>query len=306
MVDDDLATANVRFSEIPMRRQDFAFTMVELLVVIGVIAVLLGLLLPTLSGSREKANQIECSANLRSIGQALASYTQDNGGYLPWGFYHTSDSDLAHVTDWTNLLLQEISGLQNTDYATVIQKGDEGKRTMFQCPDAPIPTIQSALLCDYSCHPRIMPDSATADLITGSPTNYLHPYKLSQIQRSSEIALVFDASVKANQGRWTSSVCAFSLDDGGLYHGVFLTDEYSLDPNVGPGDPISLMPNPSKNVLATNTDQDDNWGNIRFRHMKNQQANVLMVDGHVESFSLFPSFVPDLYRRNIGVNASPN
>jgi prepilin-type processing-associated H-X9-DG protein len=291
------------------RHRGPAFTIVELLVVIGIIAVLVCLLVPTLSSSREKANQAKCMANLRSIGQALTEYAQNNGGYLPWGFYHTSDTDLAQVTDWTNLLLQEVSGLRVADYAGVIKAGDETKRAIFQCPDAPTQTVQSALLCDYSCHPRIMPDSGTANLITGDLSSFLHPYKISQIQHSSEIALIFDASVKANEGRWTSSVCAFSIDDGRLYRGTFLTDQYSIDisdPGIGPGDPISLMPNPSKDVLATNTDQDNNWGNIRFRHMKNQQANVLMVDGHVENFSLSTSLVPNLCRRNVGVNISPN
>jgi prepilin-type N-terminal cleavage/methylation domain-containing protein/prepilin-type processing-associated H-X9-DG protein len=59
------------------------FTLVELLVVIGIIALLISILLPTLARARESANRTKCLANLRSIGQALAMYEQTNQGKLP-------------------------------------------------------------------------------------------------------------------------------------------------------------------------------------------------------------------------------
>jgi prepilin-type N-terminal cleavage/methylation domain-containing protein len=60
-----------------------AFTLVELLVVIGIIGVLLAVLLPSLSRAREAAKTIKCAANLRSIGQGMAVYVVDYKGYLP-------------------------------------------------------------------------------------------------------------------------------------------------------------------------------------------------------------------------------
>jgi prepilin-type N-terminal cleavage/methylation domain-containing protein/prepilin-type processing-associated H-X9-DG protein len=59
-----------------------AFTLVELLVVIGVIGILIGLLMPALTRSRQQANSLKCQANLRVLGQMLQMYENDNKGWL--------------------------------------------------------------------------------------------------------------------------------------------------------------------------------------------------------------------------------
>lgn len=60
-----------------------AFTLVELLVVIGIIAVLIAILLPSLKKARESANRVACLSNLRQLGMAMLLYTQDNKGRYP-------------------------------------------------------------------------------------------------------------------------------------------------------------------------------------------------------------------------------
>lgn len=71
-----------------------AFTLVELLVVIGIIAILLSLLLPAMRGVREQAKLITCQSQLRQLGVGLFNYAQRYQGAMPvWTGWHTADGD---------------------------------------------------------------------------------------------------------------------------------------------------------------------------------------------------------------------
>jgi prepilin-type processing-associated H-X9-DG protein len=99
-----------------------AFTMVELLVVIGIIAVLMGILLPVLSRVRQQANTVRCASNLRQFGTAWQMYASAHGGRSVPGRlarYNGADSTydlgegLEYRPRWYELL-----GAQLKRYAT--------------------------------------------------------------------------------------------------------------------------------------------------------------------------------------------
>jgi prepilin-type processing-associated H-X9-DG protein/prepilin-type N-terminal cleavage/methylation domain-containing protein len=97
------------------RRHPRAFTLVELLVVIGIIALLIGTLLPVLAGARRSANLLKCQTTMRELGLALQMYAQSNKGYMPaarqgrYDFHHGSvQMNQAWCFWWMRLQQQKL------------------------------------------------------------------------------------------------------------------------------------------------------------------------------------------------------
>jgi prepilin-type processing-associated H-X9-DG protein/prepilin-type N-terminal cleavage/methylation domain-containing protein len=84
-----------------------AFTLVELLVVIGIIAVLISILLPTLGRARDSAKTAQCLSNLRQMGQAIQMYLAEQRYVLPAAYFFNGDSSTLgknHET-WASILV---------------------------------------------------------------------------------------------------------------------------------------------------------------------------------------------------------
>ena len=86
-----------------------AFSLIELMVVIGIIAVLLGLLMPTIIRARDSARTVQCATQLRGLGHAFQMYANANGGHLPaWSGWHVAGGDGTGQDDpgpgWTEQL----------------------------------------------------------------------------------------------------------------------------------------------------------------------------------------------------------
>lgn len=68
------------------------FTLVELLVVVSIIALLISILLPSLRKARESAKATQCASNLHHVGQAMAFYNAEYGGYYPPSYIYPKDA----------------------------------------------------------------------------------------------------------------------------------------------------------------------------------------------------------------------
>ena len=87
------------------RSEVLAFTLVELLVVIGIIAVLISVLLPTLAGARRAAETAQCLSNLRQIGQGMAMYTSEHLGWGIPGFVRQQPAGGRGEETWATILV---------------------------------------------------------------------------------------------------------------------------------------------------------------------------------------------------------
>lgn len=99
------------------------FTLIEMLVVMGVITVIVGILLPALGGAREAARKAACGANLRSIGQGLSTYGANYGGAFPCAYSFNCNNyyPAPGITHWSAAIYGAGYSLENA----------------FHCPDFP-------------------------------------------------------------------------------------------------------------------------------------------------------------------------
>ncbi len=176
----------------PRRCHHRAFTLVELLVVIGIIALLISILLPTLNRARESANTVTCASQLRQVGTLMAMYvSQSNGWLVPTNY--------ASGGTWESILISSTLGdsyqVQMQKYfinPSVITQGyiNDQAYKFFYCPTSAgrgfigrNPTF-GGYFTNYVANFSILP----------TPGSTLpEPMKVSRISKTSETFLAADA-----------------------------------------------------------------------------------------------------------------
>src|SRR6476660_1960565 len=119
-------------AESHMRKRN-GFTLVELLVVIGIIAILTGILIPALSRARAQANSVWCMSNLRQIGTGISMYTQANRESLPLYYWTgTASPNGEGATAWAWLILAYLKRGSSGEYTST---GPGGSWAMYKDKD---------------------------------------------------------------------------------------------------------------------------------------------------------------------------
>ena len=111
-----------------MKSRRHGYTLVELLVVVGIMAVLISILLPALTKARESAVRVNCLSNLRQVGISIALYAQENKGFVP---AERIDNDYAfNFTYYLNA-----AGKGWSDVGLMVERGYLTDGRVLYCPD---------------------------------------------------------------------------------------------------------------------------------------------------------------------------
>ncbi len=238
-------------------RPKYAFTLVELLVVIGVIAVLIAILLPALNKARAAARTLQCATSMREIGQAMTMFSQSHLGRFPGSGNNTNGS-----ISWDSILNTEHYKYKSGNSSRVVI-GSYVPRA-FSCPElrGSVTGIRRYTMNEYASGGAISvntPPGGKYGVEITPPDTYMSGMvfyrlgcKVSKFKEASTTFLLLESerSTAYCNSRWPHN------DNYATWH---LGDSL-------PGRP----------------EWSGSYGAFAFRHPYGRGMNALFVDGHVE------------------------
>jgi prepilin-type N-terminal cleavage/methylation domain-containing protein/prepilin-type processing-associated H-X9-DG protein len=210
-----------------------AFTLVELLVVIGIIALLIAILLPALNRARQQANWAKCSSNMKQIVTAILMYTQDYKGAFPWRASGSQGArpDMSKpatqfpgANDWIHWQ-DKATGYPGTPpvdinesaIAPYLSAKDERLKELLRCPSDEVKghINRSGIgqyLYSYTMNDWVTSkDDVNGDTDTWSLSDFR---KITQVVRNAEKPLIAEEK-DPSDGRW---IAGSDGDAIALYH----------------------------------------------------------------------------------------
>jgi prepilin-type N-terminal cleavage/methylation domain-containing protein len=263
------------------------FSLVELLTVIGIIAILIGMLMPTLTRARESAKLVQCQANLRTIYTAAQIHANDHHGYLPASGWHWNpdggilnphglrddratryiyydDAGTKRPVPITVALAISLGAKVRLDSRENLEEDmqSEQLRKYFRCPSQ---EVELRGLTQKSSEPWEAPrdwssyvfNEAILGLREKATTTEPTLGMATRVKRSTEVMFAMDGRPRDQ-----------------------LNDNWLMVPDKGPQDTLW---NFQQMVTAPNT----GYGKQLLDFLRHRyRADVVFMDGHVESISM--------------------
>ena len=237
------------------------FTLVELLVVIGIIALLISILLPSLARAREQGNMLKCLSNLRQLSMAFTMYANEQRDYFPAAARWAPDSK---VEDW--IWYEEIvhagRPVLDVQQSRIAPYLGGFKAELFRCPsdEFQLHTNQNATSGIYK-YSYVMTDRFDS-------VNFWYANQKTKLVKRSQIRSPSDKVLLVEE------------------------DENSInDGNWNPGSTGAIDGSENRDLLAIRHDRpitgvaDARNQNFLTHPHGNKRGNVAFVDGHAEFVS---------------------
>ncbi len=177
------------------------FSLVELIVVIGIIGYLIALLMPTLSAANAIALRTQCASNMRQIGIAIQAYASDNRSWVP----RDSTLNRPDRQPWPILLGKYLSGRN-------LEVSELPRQRIYQCPSHPVADIPTGYVINafaFETAPNWKPDG---------------PIQLTTVRDPSGLPWLLEA---ANDFPWREPPAAdkiFAVEFHDAYHPRHMPD----------------------------------------------------------------------------------
>lgn len=261
-----------------------AFTLIELLIVISIIALLAAILFPVFSKARENARRASCQSNLKQIGLGLMQYAQDNDEIMVLAW---SDGSCNAEDGWVPTNLNNCNGgtpaaVGNIKWMDSIYPYVKSTQ-LFNCPSAPARADNGTVFDKYEVATgskyghyaanltyRLPGDVASPPFSINTTTGFQSAH-LSRFAAPATTVMVADARGGTGTG---GPDCVLT------WSGLLSVTDFDLNPPGTYGSPARTW----KEYVLTNSNSTNPRGAIAARHI--ETCNVLWADGHVKAVKL--------------------
>jgi prepilin-type processing-associated H-X9-DG protein/prepilin-type N-terminal cleavage/methylation domain-containing protein len=245
-----------------------AFTLVELLVVIGIIALLISILLPSLGRAREQAKNIQCLSNLRQVGNAVQMFSQENKGYVVKAWFNGGPRYNPYSANPSEKTIEWRYPDANTwEWSYILSQYVGGSEGVFRCPSDNEPDADPSLGAAF--YVATMPDGRREGLPrsyrlnTSNQADAFRAYKIAQL-RDATRAIVVAEGRRGHANAGYNQLATWEDAKEGVVKPRWAGGEFSPFPNAA-------------------YDRHSNKPEVPATPTFNGRSNYVFADGHAES-----------------------